>query len=1606
MILKKICLTILIISNLANAQLLQSANELSIDDIQVLQIKDQLALEIIFQRTSKNNVFLDLFIADQSKAIQEIPRFNEAFALTAIKLSPPVPFTISNSKNGLLLLGQFSPQTEYSIGISDRLQDQKGYKLKKAFYRTILTGDLKPQFHFLNKARFLPPQLQQKIPYESINTKEVEISIRQIYSQNIHQLLSTKDAVGNNLSDVIKVQKINTKFQLNKKYRGLVSFDDIKALGEGIFYIEAKNDEGPLDSTVLIITELGAIIKLGEDNTLKIWTLKNTSLKPITDVEVTLNSESNFKLGSCRTQGSKAYCEIKWTNSSKKPFAVSLKKAKDQSYMRLSDLDLNTKNAQSDLRPFLLKNQQDLDAFVFSQRNLYRLGETITLSAMIRELNGDAAKNAAILWKIRRPDGEIFREYYDKISGMGLVDLEFPTQLNFPEGIYTVEIVYKGLSIGSFQFKLETFVPEYLTAHLRAEKDLNLGNLKAKFNLSVNKNLGNENTPVIYNIHCSLEEAYTALPKFSYYRTGTYQLAGKQKLTIENIKGVLKNNKGLNFTCDFQKFAEQLPNTIYKITAEANLAEQGNPLVMQTKTDTVAASKNINIGIKATHDAENNLVQIDGLITDLTGATLNENRKIKLELIQIQENWIQQQIDEKTISQWNLLETLSTKSINKVIETKAGFLSAYLTPPLDWKKWIVRATDIASNMTAEVLMQSILVADELKPSEDLKIEVNQSSVIPGQSLAVKIIPPFKGDLLLGVESNKIHETQWLRVDQLNPITISIKAPDVKNNFYITGLLFKTPFVKNNQYISPRAWGVKTIQVVPQKQTLNIQLEVPEKLEALKTYKIKIKNREKIRSEYSIFITDENLQQASSYQLTNPIQRFFDQRALNAKTLESLNVKNTLESSAEEINKIFTNPISGTLNRLGRNFFQVKIAKLSSNQKGEAEFQINLPHFQGRLNFYVIGSALKHSGSTSLVKPVQDSFDIKLDLPNYLTIGDHAPLNITAQNNNVSAGSLNVSLGTLGPVEIAKLNWDFLLKPDEVTNIQEPLNVLDLPFPAQLSLKKTSSPAVNGTIENITLPIYSNGIEKFLFFTNRINEKLNLITALPPNWKKNHLNIHLQLSNFPYLGLFAYLNTLWNSNYSGLDQKISKILPLIGNEDLLLLNSHQLPKLTLPEIKSRIQQIIDSIMDQQCTDGGIAFWPNQNSAHPWGSAYTALALLEAKKKGYRVSEFAWQQLQKYLAESVKSSIKNWQWSENDNPELMLNIFILTQLKKNTTQDLKIIFKNNPEFKQKNIEDFAYENLFLLSVASQLSQQAQLANKINKDKGLNKKVFSEAFYQKAFSAKNFWSPLRTDGLRLGFLLDHWPDHPAISTLLERITTQLVQPKMFFNSQDLSWSLWALVKLLNKTRIDVNHLKDVILTFNEKSIPPDFFVRGIPVWNFSGDELISSSFSFNPFANKQMTFNTMVSGYTMGPPPSLSPITVERAYLLPDGSEADETDLKLGDKLIVELKVFNPRSIPFRGVALVDRIPAGFEIDLSGPAAEFSPWMNKSLMKVDHVDLQQNKIQVFGEITDTEKYYYYHVRAKKTGKFKAPAAMLELMYLPESFDFSSENTINISN
>src|SRR5262249_36434848 len=105
-----------------------------------------------------------------------------------------------------------------------------------------------------------------------------------------------------------------------------------------------------------------------------------------------------------------------------------------------------------------------LDAFVYAERGVYRSGETVQLTALLRDAQGTAAVGVPLTLVVERPDGVEYRRVVTPDGGVGGRSLEVPLVASSPAGTWRVRAFTdpKRPAVGEATFMVEDYVPDRL----------------------------------------------------------------------------------------------------------------------------------------------------------------------------------------------------------------------------------------------------------------------------------------------------------------------------------------------------------------------------------------------------------------------------------------------------------------------------------------------------------------------------------------------------------------------------------------------------------------------------------------------------------------------------------------------------------------------------------------------------------------------------------------------------------------------------------------------------------------------------------------------------------------------------------------------------------------------------------------------------------------------------------------------------------------------------------------------------------------------------------------------------------------------------------------
>src|SRR5258706_1407812 len=376
----------------------------------------------------------------------------------------------------------------YNINLRAGLPSTVKESLPKSAEFNIYVRDRKPFVRFTGRAYVLPRTGQRGIPLVSVNTPAVSVSVFRIGDRNLINTVIDSDfqrslskyelaSLGDERGVKVWSGELATATTLNQDVTTAFPVD--QALGDlqpGVYVMTAaakgpaSDDDGSLATQWFIVSDLGLTAFSGNDG-IHVFVNSLASTDAIAKADVRLVARNNEILATRKTDESgHVLCEAGLARGegglSPAMLTVTGDKA-DYAFLSLKTdaFDLSDRGASGRAVP------AGADAFVYAERGVYRSNETVYLTALLRDGQGNAVTGGPLTLVIERPDGVEFRRTVLADQGAGGRMLAVALNSAVPAGTWRVRAFTdpKGSSVGETTFMVEDYVPERIEFDLSSK---------------------------------------------------------------------------------------------------------------------------------------------------------------------------------------------------------------------------------------------------------------------------------------------------------------------------------------------------------------------------------------------------------------------------------------------------------------------------------------------------------------------------------------------------------------------------------------------------------------------------------------------------------------------------------------------------------------------------------------------------------------------------------------------------------------------------------------------------------------------------------------------------------------------------------------------------------------------------------------------------------------------------------------------------------------------------------------------------------------------------------------------------------------------------------
>ncbi len=373
----------------------------------------------------------------------------------------------------------------YTITLRAGIPSSVRETLAKAAEFNIYVRDRKPLVRFSGRAYVLPRVGQRGIPVVSVNTSAVAVEVYRIGDRNLvstvlghdfqrtlnrYELARLREDRGS------QVWKGEMKVEPTQNADVTTAFpvsEAIPDLSAGVYVMVASaagaigEDYADLATQWFIVSDLGLTAYSGNDG-IHTFVHSLETTQGGNNVEVRLLSRNNEVLSTKRTNNA-GYVQFEAALARGEvggaPAMLVATDAKgDYAFLSLRSpaFDLSDRGVSGRNAP------AGLDGFVFTERGVYRSGENVHVTALLRDPQGMAAVGVPLTLVVERPDGVEYRRTTVADQGVGGRSLEVSLVQSAPTGTWRVRAYTdpKRPAVGEATFMVEDYVPDRLEFEL------------------------------------------------------------------------------------------------------------------------------------------------------------------------------------------------------------------------------------------------------------------------------------------------------------------------------------------------------------------------------------------------------------------------------------------------------------------------------------------------------------------------------------------------------------------------------------------------------------------------------------------------------------------------------------------------------------------------------------------------------------------------------------------------------------------------------------------------------------------------------------------------------------------------------------------------------------------------------------------------------------------------------------------------------------------------------------------------------------------------------------------------------------------------------------
>ena len=1468
--------------------------------------------------------------------------------------------------------------------------------------RTLEIPNRKPRVLLGNGTYVLPRIGGETVPVKTVNLSSVALKLYRVPDRGLVPLLKSgmdlqqlatyrERQLENEFGRLVWQGSVDVATKSNQEITTLVRTSDlIKKYKPGLYALVARKPEDDAKKNRrhwdqhatqwLLVSDLGLMTLSGSDG-LHIYVNSLETAKSVAKTKLQLIARNNSVLAEAETDvkgiAGFAAALLRGKGGDRPAVIIARAPAGDYSFLKLSGpaLDLSDRGASG------RKQSAPLDAFLYTERGIYRPGEPVFIAGLLRDAKARAAGSLPLTFLVHRPDG--VEAYKETISGddLGGYQLKYGLSASARTGHWSVSVYTDSPKhiIGAAKFQVEDFVPERLSAKISVARNALLSGEKLETSVQADFLYGAPGSDLKGTMHLLLEPDPTPFKDYKDYRFGLEQ-DEFQRQRLDN-QPFTTDADGL---ARIDILANMLPDTSKPL--RARLTAEVNDIGGRPVTDSLLVpvrDKPVLIGVKARSGGafgESEAAEFDLVTLDHTGATLGNHR--------LKAVWIREHFNYSWYNsggRWRYRTDMYDEVVSEAtLETEADGTQAILRA-LGPGRYRLELHDEEAGAATSVRFNVGWWTSGQSPDvpDALELTLDESHAVSGGSVKGFIKAPFSGTAMITVVNNEVLDHKTIQLAKEGSAFDVAVGESWGPGAYILVTALR-PNAGALSRLPVRATGLAWFSIDRKKHIHKLTLDVPETVLPSSLVKIPVQlsgGRAAGKHRLILAAVDEGILNITRFKLPNPAKYYFGRRnfSMDIRDIYGRLIRteegttgilrtggDEMDLMVEEVvvsgsriageNDNLASPVTRTTKTVALFVRDVQLDK-----DGKGMLSLDIPDFSGRLRLMAVAYGANSIGQGQAQLTVRTPIVADLVLPRFLAPGDEAHAVLSLQNLSGKTANVNIKFEKQG--DFIELNNDInevTLKDGERRDLPVILSGI-LPGDTKIDLRVTGRD-IDPVARSWSISVRA----AWPFATNRqlnavaAGENIALSASAISDFIPGTVSQRLTVSSRPNLEAMRSITSLTHYAYWCSEQTVSKAYPALQYDQLSKIYDLPIDKNTA---SNTVESAITRLVDRQKPNGSFGLWSWSGRSYEWLDIYITDFLIRAKAGGYHVADAT---LDLALSNIKRHSTK---YTGADSHIGAYAFYVLARL---------------GEVSASQVRYFADQNGARIDTPLGTAHLGAALHLVG-ERTLGTRHI-EAALKKPRPKRymhDYGSVLRDKAAIAALIAEVLPDATYMAALAEVLENNIGE-NTWLSTQELSWITRAAAAFAGEGDDSME------FQVGKRSITAD---GGMWMANISGNQARESI----PFTNNSGGPLRAIRGVrgipVSAPQPARNGMAISRAYYTMNGKPVTAETLKQNDRLVVVLEL----EVTANGVhdpLIVDLLPAGLEVESTDTSAlKFVG----TLTPAEFVDARDDRLVAAFEWNRRSQRYgdkirvAYIARAITPGTYISPGAFAEDMYQP---------------